>query len=176
MTKILNFFSPKGGQGTTTMAAAYAAHKSKTLSVGLVPDLDTFAALGVAPDQDGIARLGNLTIGPWWLFERDPKLRQDLLVTTNNPVPDAWTVVEDRVLVIRNEYLALRRAMHVSTPFERVLMLRHPEGSLDQQDVEQVVGGPVVSVDLDPGVARLVDAGLLGHKVPKSLTRALDRL
>lgn len=78
------------------------------------------------------------------------------------------------LLVSRACYLALRRAVAVAVVPSGVVLLREPGRALGPRDVEEVVGAPVVaSIDVDPLVARAVDAGLLGSRLPKGLDRAL---
>jgi hypothetical protein len=55
-----------------------------------------------------------------------------------------------------------------------VVLVAETGRCLDVTDVEQVVGVPVVArVDVEPSVARAVDAGLLASRVPRGLARAL---
>ena len=52
--------------------------------------------------------------------------------------------------------------------------VREPGRVLSRHDVEHVVRAPVVAeIELDPGVARTVDAGGLAGRLPRSLARAL---
>ncbi|HVX16665.1 MAG TPA: hypothetical protein VHA73_01420 [Acidimicrobiales bacterium] len=78
------------------------------------------------------------------------------------------------VLVTRACYLALRRAGRVGLRPSEVALVTEPGRSLSAADVEQVLDAPVrAEVPLDPVVARAVDAGLLGTRLPRSLVRAL---
>lgn len=80
------------------------------------------------------------------------------------------------VLVTRACYLSLRRAMAAPIrPSEIVLVEEHGR-ALSAADVEDVLGVPVVArVSSDPAVARAVDAGLLGARLPRGLARELGR-
>lgn len=81
---------------------------------------------------------------------------------------------EQSLLVTRACYLALRRVVSMGVVPTGVILVREPGRSLDRHDVEQVVGAPVVAcVDLDPSLARSVDAGLLGRRPPRLLLRTL---
>jgi hypothetical protein len=78
------------------------------------------------------------------------------------------------LLVLRPCYLALRRA--VAAPFRPsgVVLVREPGRALTRRDVEAVLGVPVrAEVDVDPAIARAVDAGLLTARLPRGLERAL---
>ncbi len=78
------------------------------------------------------------------------------------------------LLVLRPCYLALRRA--VAAPFRPsgVVLVREPGRALTRRDVEAVLGVPVrAEIDVDPAIARAVDAGLLTARLPRGLERAL---
>lgn len=78
------------------------------------------------------------------------------------------------VLVVRPCYLALRAALDAPVRPDGVIVVDEPERALGPIDVEQVVGVPVFAVvRADPAVARAVDAGLLGQRIPRSLARPL---
>jgi hypothetical protein len=52
--------------------------------------------------------------------------------------------------------------------------VREPGRALTRRDVEEVLGVPVrAEVDVDPAVARAVDAGLLASRLPRALERGL---
>jgi hypothetical protein len=78
------------------------------------------------------------------------------------------------LLVIRPCYLALRRAIAAPLRPSGVVVVREPGRSLGERDVESVLGVPVrATIDLDPAVARAVDAGLLATRLPRGLERSL---
>ena len=80
------------------------------------------------------------------------------------------------LLVTRACYLALRRASDPPLRPSGVVLVTEPGRALDRHDVESVVGAPVrAEVAVDPAVARAVDAGLLAHRLPRGLERALRR-
>lgn len=79
------------------------------------------------------------------------------------------------ILVTRACYLALVRSRALPIVPSGVVLLREPDRSLTAVDVEVAVGAPIVaSIDVDPAVARAVDAGLLSSRSPRGLRRALD--
>lgn len=79
------------------------------------------------------------------------------------------------LLVTRPCYLALRHAASAPHRPTGVVVVREPGRVLGRSDVERVVGAPVVAeVEVDPAVARAVDAGLLANpRLPRALSRAL---
>lgn len=78
------------------------------------------------------------------------------------------------LLVLRPCYLALRRALVLPVRPTGVVLVRERERALTRSDVEDVLGVPVrAQVELDPVVARCVDAGLLARRLPRSLERCL---
>lgn len=81
------------------------------------------------------------------------------------------------VMVLRPCYLALRRAMSASLPASSLVVVGDGGRALDAVDVADVLARPVVaSVDLDPAVARVVDAGLLFDRPPRAALRQLRKV
>jgi hypothetical protein len=77
-------------------------------------------------------------------------------------------------LVTRGCFLALRRAQDMPLRPSGVVFVDEPGRALDRFDVEAVLGVDVVAVvPVDPAIARAVDAGLLGIRLPRMLARAL---
>lgn len=77
-------------------------------------------------------------------------------------------------LVTRACFLSLRRALATALRPTGVILLAEPGRSLSRQDIERALGVPVVAVvETDPSVARAVDAGLLGARLPRGLSREL---
>jgi hypothetical protein len=78
------------------------------------------------------------------------------------------------LLVIRPCFLALRRATQASCRPSGVILVREPGRALRTRDVEHALGvGVVAEVDVDPAVARAVDAGLLQARLPRPLATQL---
>jgi hypothetical protein len=78
------------------------------------------------------------------------------------------------LLVLRPCYIALRRALAAPLRPSAVILIDEPGRSLGRRDVEDVLGVPVrAQIPWDPAVARSVDAGLLGTRLPRPLHRAL---
>ena len=78
------------------------------------------------------------------------------------------------LLVIRPCFLALRRAAQLARRPTGVVLVREPGRALRSRDVEHALGVAVVAeVDVDPAVARAVDAGLLQSRLPRPLASQL---
>lgn len=78
------------------------------------------------------------------------------------------------LLVMRPCYLSLRRAQQLRVRPSGIVLVGAAGRSLQPADVEAALDVPVLaSLDHDPQVARAVDAGLLGHRVPRALRRSL---
>lgn len=78
------------------------------------------------------------------------------------------------LLVLRPCYLALRRAVASPVRPTAAVLVREPGRALTRRDVASVLGVPVqAEIDLDPAVARAVDAGLLASRLPRALERTL---
>ena len=78
------------------------------------------------------------------------------------------------ILVVRACYLALRQPLPVRLP-DRVVLVREPGRALCRSDVAAALGCDVsCSIGCDPSVARAVDAGLLGSRLPRQLLALED--
>lgn len=85
------------------------------------------------------------------------------------------TAASSSLLVVRSCYLGLRRCQDLPAEPTGVILVSEPGRSLTCRDVEAVIGVPVVAqIDVDPAVARLVDAGLLTTRLPRSLSRTIE--
>lgn len=81
------------------------------------------------------------------------------------------------VLVLRPCYVALRRVASQSLTADRVVLIDEPGRALRRPDVENVVGQRVdAHLELDPAIARAVDAGLLAGRLPTQLSHGLARV
>lgn len=78
------------------------------------------------------------------------------------------------LLVLRPCYLALRRAVAAPVRPSGVVLVREPGRALGRHDVEDALQVPVrAEIDVEPAVARAVDAGLLATRLPRSLAHGL---
>ncbi|MEQ8719545.1 MAG: hypothetical protein RIE08_18230 [Acidimicrobiales bacterium] len=79
-------------------------------------------------------------------------------------------------LVTRPCYLALRASRGSGAVPDGVVVMSEPGRALGAADVADVIGAPVVlELDVDPAIARAVDAGLLGTRIPHGARRVLER-
>jgi hypothetical protein len=208
-------WSPKGGSGTTVVAAAIALVSARSQPVTLI-DLggDCSAALGVAepagpgiadwfasprapaerllalaaPVAEGLALVhpGAMPLGRLLGDEREERLAATcsphptpIIIDAGPYLPGAvlHQCAQASLLVLRPCYLALRRAQPHATAATGVILIHEPGRALTTNDVERAIGRPVVGeVAWDPAIARAVDAGLLGTRLPSSLARPLVRL
>lgn len=124
---------------------------------GLLPDHPRWAALArYLADRPGTAVVDAGSHGP-----------------PPQPLHDAAT----SVLVIRPCYLALRRAARLGIRPDEVVLVDEPGRALRRPDVESVIGVKVkVHLELDPAIARAVDAGLLAGRLPSPLLHGLRRV
>ncbi len=77
-------------------------------------------------------------------------------------------------LVTRSCFLALRRAARAPLQPSGVVLLVESGRALTPGDVEDVVGAPLVMrLEVDPAVARAVDAGILAGRLPSGLGKAV---
>ena len=78
------------------------------------------------------------------------------------------------ILVTRACFVALRRAMEAPVRPSHVVLVAEPGRSLTRHDIETCLGVPVLAVvEVDPAVARAVDAGMLSGRLPRGLAREL---
>lgn len=156
--RTIKFTQAKGGQGTTTVAVAYAARLAAEGHTATVAghDPDSLAAVtGQGPWAQGTREVApNLFVGDPGAGAYDTAV----LVLDGTDLPADVTY-----LVTRNCYLALRAAMRLNLDqVAGVVLLEEPGRSLTDWDVADVLGRTVVArIEASPAVARAVDAGTL---------------
>ncbi|HVW33426.1 MAG TPA: hypothetical protein VHL53_12870 [Acidimicrobiia bacterium] len=168
MTDTVTFIGARGGQGTSTVAAA--------LALGLANDVPTTLA---THDPTGMARLLGgqppTTDGP---FVAAPNLTVTGLggPTDGLTVVDAGSIVaaDDRLLldgrcygVVRGPcYLALATLVpKQELRLDGIVLLAEPGRALSAADASMILGLPVVAtVPVRASTARLIDAGLLAGR------------
>jgi MinD-like ATPase involved in chromosome partitioning or flagellar assembly len=90
------------------------------------------------------------------------------------PALDLVAGASTSLLVLRPGYLARRRAVAAPVRPSGVVLVREPGRALGRHDVEDALQVPVrAEVDIDPAVARAVDAGLLATRLPRTLAHGL---
>jgi Flp pilus assembly CpaE family ATPase len=76
------------------------------------------------------------------------------------------------LLVMRPCYLSLRRAIDSTLPAHGAVVVSTDGRTLDSHDVSSVLGIPVsAQLPFDPEIARLVDSGMFGQRLPRSVNR-----
>lgn len=80
------------------------------------------------------------------------------------------------LLVVRNCYLAVRRALAAPRP-TAVVVVREPDRMLSTRDVAELLEVPVaLELAVEPRIARAVDAGLLQRPLPRRVRAAVRRV
>jgi hypothetical protein len=201
-------YSPKGGQGCTTVTAALALAQRGSRLIDTTGDLP--AVLGL-PEPSGpgicdlladnqplefaaIERLAGPSPTPFVSVGSTPAAavaahRWDELAAILIADRGAWFLdagtnpavgslaADRRLLIVRNCYLALRRAVAHPVRPDGVVLVAEPGRALTAIDVEAVLTAPVVAeIAIDPAVARTIDAGLLATRLPRTLARSLATL
>lgn len=178
MTQTINLVGARGGVGTTTVTAALAytlAADGSTVSVR-GPEEDATRAVFSAP-KDGPLAVGiNYNVDP--LVDRADYKLVDYGTDLLNAVAPLEGI---RVLVVRNEYLSLRRVCNQlptvtasgeakALPFDVVVIVEEPGRALGRREVVDILGGDpvVVTVPVTDRVARAIDAGVL-HSRPADI-------
>lgn len=164
----IHLVSAKGGQGVTTTAVAVAAQLAdRGHTVELVPG-----------DDDSRSDLSTFTLptGVTLVEHQSPNAEPTVRVIDGNPGLDADDIGPvssyQRLLVTREDYLALRRATKVEG-VDGLIVLTDPTRSLNPADVESVLGRPIVAtIPVTPSIARAVDAGLF----PRNGRSPLERI
>ena len=197
-------WSPKGGSGTSVVAAAMAVQSAAAGRDTVLVDLDgdQSAIFGVdAGDGVGDWFAAAADVGPDALRSLEVELSERLrLVRRGGAASAEWSpermavamAVFDRrpevvivdggrhsgeglppraasVAVVRACYLGVRRLARAPRDNGRVVVVEAPGRALSRRDLEAVLGELDVVLAWDPAVARAIDAGLLGSRIPRSL-------
>ena len=132
----------KGGVGTTTIA----------VSIGLAMRLNVMGAA----DLDAV-RGGSC-----------PPIPGKAVVIDQGTTPIGVDLEGPTLVVVRNCYLSLRGAL--ARPTDGAILVYDQTRALSIEDVRSAITTPVISVvPLCASVARTIDAGLLGVRLPKEL-------
>lgn len=177
------FYGPKGGQGTSTVAAVFALWAARLgANVALrTHDRRGLAGLLAVPRREGAPLEVTRGVSLSDLGHRpvSPVVVDDLGCGHHGVGPHGAT----RALVIRPCYLALDAAVAALDRQPRpdaLVVVSEPNRALGPSDLADALASPVAAVvPLDPTVARAVDAGGLVHMIgrsraPQSLQPLLD--
>lgn len=128
---------------------------------------------GTADPERGIHRSERLDELATWLKQQPCIVIVDS--GTGLPIPELHFAADRNVLVTRADYLALTAASRALLRPDEVFVVDEPGRALTHTDIEHALHAPIVGhVDVDPAIARAVDAGLfVGHT---ALHRATTRL
>ena len=78
------------------------------------------------------------------------------------------------LLVTRSCFLSVRRALSLPLRPSGVIVLVEEGRALGGREIEDILGVPVVAeIPVEAAVARAVDSGMLGARIPRNLERAL---
>lgn len=205
---ITAFIGAKGGVGTTVttaLSALWYAKRHPDTPVLLVDcGNDLAAALGIAssdPPYQGqitpnvelthIKRLTGSGESAMMLLRR-LAAKQQVFVDCGAPIyqqdNQPWMsaahtlwrdVADNRVLVLRNDYLSLRAAVTADTHTHAhvIACITERERSLRFADAARVVEPTVtVSIDHSSAIARIVDAGVMPTRISERLHGSVDLL
>lgn len=175
MTKT-NIYRLKGGSGATTIACAMALSSPRPVVLGAAtPEEyeDIAACLGMPRYSDEVTTVTD-TVTMRLVTDADgfDDSNTDLVMSTDAAIP-GW----DNILVTRLCYLALRKAVAAEWKPSSIIVIREPGRALDVKDAERCLARSAVAIiDVDPAVARSIDAGLLAARMPSSLRNPITRL
>jgi hypothetical protein len=171
MTVTITLAGVRGGQGTSTTAAALALLAARrTERVELVAhDIDTMAALiGVPTPADperGVAITEQLTL------RSEPSKTAQVVMIDAGPLQGLTTHPDGLLLaVLRGPcYLSLRAAITGPAPTaDGIIVVREHGRSLTERDVTDVTGiATLAETVASPAVARTIDAGVLAARVQR---------
>ena len=171
MTVTITLAGVRGGQGTSTTAAALALLAARrTERVELVAhDIDTMAALiGVPTPADpdrGVAITEQLTL------RSEPSKTAQVVIIDAGQLRGLTTHPDGLLLaVLRGPcYLSLRAAITGPAPTaDGIVVVREHGRSLTERDVTDVTGiATLAETVASPAVARTIDAGVLAARVQR---------
>jgi hypothetical protein len=168
-TRTITITGARGGQGTSTVAAAVAllaAGHARTVLASADPR-SMAALLGVPAPQ---AADLEVEITPTLRLSDSPADDDEVLVIDagrSSPVAGEDHQGEHYTVLRGPCYLALASLVTApGPPPDGVILVAEPGRSLTATDVAEVLGVPVVAtVEVNPAVARTIDAGLLAARL-----------
>lgn len=138
-----------------------------------VDDTTSLIAAGRSDPDDGHHRPERLAQLTDWLTDQPGIVIVD--AGTSTPPTALIERAHRRILVTRPDYLAVTAAIQQPIRPDELFVVNEPGRALTHQDLERAIGAPVTGdVNLDPTIARAVDAGLfIGHR---SLRRSTETI
>jgi len=185
MSETTLFWSPKGGSGTSTVAVAYALEIGVDIA-DCAKQNDLAAILGLATDpaDDAVTPIEAAGLvdlyGPKAPWNGTTNLVMDAGVM---PHPVVVQGADTAIVVIRGDYLALRRLMKDGNAIESlklskgIVLLVEPSRALGASEVADVAGKPVLAkIPVTGNIARAIDAGVFANRRPDELRRPIQQL
>lgn len=138
-------------------------------------------AVRVNEHLDVVARGTNTSVSPdrWPALAAATDAATTVVVDLGRRVPPPGLVCDGdlSLLILRPCYLALRRAVGLGAVPHGVVLVTEPGRALGGADVARSIGAPVVAeIPYDPALARLVDAGLLTARLPRTIAHPLQAI
>jgi len=169
MTVTINLTGARGGQGTSTTAAALAllaARRGHVVEL-VARDVPAMRALlGMATDEK-FDRDVAVEVASGLTLRREPSGDATLVIGDNPRSGDAETQsggsCRRTLVVLRGPcYLSLRAAIDASDAVDGVVVVREQGRSVTNRDITEITDLPVVAeTSVTPHVARSIDAGVL---------------
>lgn len=175
----LVFYSPKGGVGTSVVAACAALTalpREWTVVIDAAPRHDMARVLGVHAAGKVVPGLSLEVHDDRPAMDSYPMSR--VVVDVGTRYMDGFERLDGvQVMVLRPCYLALANALACPVRPDRIVLVEEPGRALDAVDVAKVLGvTDVVSLRWDPSISRCVDAGILTSRLPRVAVDALTPL
>lgn len=191
----ISFHSVKGGSGCTTVACLFAlqlarsnnpVHLSSRHSMVQLDDAADILGVRFEPETAKSAPplvtvLPGFTLGDRTLDDDDTILVEDIGYQASIHYSARRVPGVARVLVIRNDYMSLRRAVRQDlghlTRLDGVVLIEHPGWPLHASDVAAVLPLPLLETwTVDPHFQGKLDAGILTSSRHPHFFHHLDRL
>jgi len=182
--KVFNIVSPKGGQGTTTTAAAIAiltSERHQTAIIEATPHHDLFGILAMSNRETGTvcdASETLLAVESDNVIESYEKIKnlgdvEFLIIDWGTTKP---TIPADVTLgVLRTSYLPARRWTATQMQADAIICINHAEDALTPKDIANATGVTrYTPIMFHHKVERTVDAGLFLHRLPEVLRAGLE--
>lgn len=156
-----------GGDRLELLAALLAADGRRVVvDAGCVPVFDRAPAVAEPVDTHPSGAMPPLSTP----LATSSVAASSLAATLSGPAAES-------LLVTRPCYLAMRRALQGVLRPTGIVLVDEEARALDERDVAEVLGAPVVAVlPVEPSIARAVDAGLLATRQSRRARRALRAL
>jgi cellulose biosynthesis protein BcsQ len=122
--------------------------------------------------EGGMQQTVRLGDGLAWLNNQFDEVIVDVGSAPPHVVAACIEAADRSVLVVRPCYLSLRLAVKSTFAAHAAVVVSTDGRSIDAHDVAAVLGVPMtLAIPFDPDIARLVDSGLFGHRLPRSIER-----